>query len=125
MKNLIAVEFEKRSLDAFRENLKTAQLDDKVEILEGNFQNIQDFNFGNAELLILNPPRSGLGKFLSPLQHEKNRPQEVFLMSCFLESWQKDASFLKAHSYNLDRVVIFDQFPQTQHFEILSFWKLG
>ncbi len=124
VQRLIAVEFEARSLQAFRENLKNAQLDQRVEIQEGNFQNIQDFDFRNAELLILNPPRSGLGKFLLPLQYEKNRPEQIFLMSCFLESWHKDASFLKEHSYNLERLVIFDQFPQTQHFEILSFWKL-
>ncbi len=121
---LIAVEYEARSLQAFRENLKYAGFGDKVEIHEGNFQNIQDFDFRNAELLILNPPRSGLGKFLWTLQNPKTRPQEVFLMSCFLESWQKDALFLKERSYNLERIIIFDQFPQTQHFEILSFWKL-
>ncbi len=118
-----ALEFDSLAVQALKENLKRSGQAKKVEVLTGDFQKKNDFHLDNADLLILNPPRSGLGKFLEPLVNGPTGPNEIFLMSCFLESWKKDAETLNKKGYLLQRVALFDQFPQTQHFEILSFWR--
>lgn len=120
----MTLEFDTQASVALKENLKHAGQCEKVEIQVDDFQRRQSFNWQDCDFLILNPPRSGVGNFLETLTRaDSNRPREVFLMSCFLDSWQRDAGTLNKNGYFLERVAIFDQFPQTQHFEILSFWR--
>lgn len=121
--SLQILEFDSLAVQALKENLKRTGQSEKVEVLEGDFQKKKSLALKGSDLLILNPPRSGLGHFLNPLVDADEGPLEVFLMSCFLESWKKDAETLNKNGYRLYRVAIFDQFPQTQHFEILSFWQ--
>lgn len=122
--HLKVFEFDENALHAFSENLKNHQLSDRVQIHSGDFQRQVSINNSAAELLILNPPRSGLGHFLNSIMGFDKMPQSIFLMSCFLDSWQKDSQYLIDKNYKLDKVILLDQFPQTKHFEILSFWQL-
>jgi len=122
-KELVAVENDPGAVEALKENFERAGQSHKTEIQKKDFQKVDDFDFKNCDFLILNPPRSGVGHFLTPLIEGSQRPKNLFLMSCFLESWEKDSKTLLQSQYQLKRIMIFDQFPQTRHFEILSFWE--
>ncbi len=123
-KHFCAVDFDEQVGTALRENFKRTGQEEKTEVAIKDFQRVANYDFSDCDFLILNPPRSGLGDFLKPLSRSLNGPKDIFLMSCFLESWQKDVILLKEKGYSLERIALFDQFPQTKHFEILSFWKL-
>ena len=72
----------------------------------------------NADLL-LDPPRSGAGAnlrgWLKTIQ-----PTRVVYVSCHPVSFAEDAAVLKAQGYHLERVGIFDMFPNTAHVETLG-----
>lgn len=67
------------------------------------------------DLLLVNPPRRGLGAavdFLVP-------PKSVIYSSCSLESLVEDLRKISGH-YRIAKAQIFDMFPHTEHFEILT-----
>jgi len=76
-----------------------------------------------TDLILANPPRSGLHRFLHDLEATK-QPQHFIYMSCFPESFIDDAEILKKMNYQLKTIQIIDQFPQTNHYELISSWSL-
>lgn len=69
----------------------------------------------NADLILINPPRRGLGHTVHLLNEA--RPQHIIYSSCDYESLAKDLSLL--NGYTIKKVKLFDMFPQTKHFETL------
>lgn len=78
-----------------------------------------------SELLLVDPPRSGLGTMLEPLQNGEasSWPQAILYVSCHPDSWKKDAMILHSSGYQLVELCGVDQFPQTNHLEIVSLFK--
>jgi 23S rRNA (uracil747-C5)-methyltransferase len=77
--------------------------------------------FANAasegpELLVVNPPRRGLGAGLCE-QIESLKPQFLLYSSCNPESMQQD--LLRLSQYQLRKAQLFDMFPHTAHAEAL------
>lgn len=72
------------------------------------------------DLLIVNPPRRGLGQELCEWI-EGCAAQHIIYSSCNAVSLGRDLAALK--SYALDRVQLFDMFPHTRHFETLVFLR--
>lgn len=69
--------------------------------------------------LLLDPPRSGAGANL-PAWLETLRPRKVVYVSCHPGSFASDAAVLQQQGYVLERVGIFDMFPNTAHVETLG-----
>ncbi|NPB04810.1 MAG: class I SAM-dependent RNA methyltransferase, partial [Aquificae bacterium] len=63
------------------------------------------------DLLVVDPPRGGLGK---PLVEEilKKRPKEIIYVSCNLSSLERDLKLLR-EAYEVVRTAMVDQFPNT------------
>jgi 23S rRNA (uracil1939-C5)-methyltransferase len=126
---IVACDWSGTALHALKRTLfEHAELKDRIEIREGDFIRQTVSLNQHPELLILNPARSGVGNFLSLLPDEKTpsksvKVPEIFYMSCYLESFLKDALALKEKMYQPRKLIIFDQFPHTPHFEILSLWS--
>ena len=101
------------------ENLKG-----KVQIFSGNFQveRKQPVDFGGADLAFVDPPRSGLMKFLDPLAALplEYRPRNFVYVSCYPESFVSDTRRLIDLGYRPQSVAIVDQFPQSRHYEIVA-----
>ncbi len=93
----------------------------KIEFHLGDFRHRGLSSIDEYDFFILNPARSGLGKFL--MGAEQLPAKEIFYMSCYLESFVQDAQVVAQKGYELLDLRIFDQFPHTPHFEILSRWK--
>ncbi len=126
-----AVELEPLAAMALEANKAQVKLEgcdfsDSIHVITGDFQKNHKLDFAQYQGVLVNPPRSGLKDFLTPLMAiDKNqRPKDFVYMSCFLDSFSLDAKKLIEMGYQLLEISIVDQFPMTEHFEILSRWRL-
>ncbi|MCS2150339.1 23S rRNA (uracil(747)-C(5))-methyltransferase RlmC [Scandinavium manionii] len=69
------------------------------------------------ELVLVNPPRRGIGKALCDYLSDM-APPFIIYSSCNAQSMAKDFSYLPA--YRVSRVQLFDMFPHTAHYEVLT-----
>lgn len=74
----------------------------------------------NPELILVNPPRRGLGESVEILN--KVKPKLIIYSSCNYQTLAKDIALLGA--YKVERVKMFDMFPHTKHFETLVLLRL-
>ena len=88
------------------------------ELFEGRIFNrmkgvdINDFNFSH---ILVDPPRAGLdSNVINLINNFKN----VIYISCNYETYIRDIDSLK--DYKIQNIEIFDQFPNTNHLEIVS-----
>jgi len=70
-----------------------------------------------AELVIVNPPRRGLGVELAEWLQARG-PQHVIYSSCNPESLARDLAAMP--EYRLRRARVLDMFPQSPHFEVIT-----
>lgn len=98
---------------------------DQVEVHRGDFQKKLLLDFSQFDLILANPPRSGLKNFLDPLSRlqKEQRPEVFVYMSCFPESMMTDLQVLVQQGYQIEELKIVDQFPQTKHYEVLAFLR--
>jgi 23S rRNA (uracil747-C5)-methyltransferase len=69
------------------------------------------------ELVIVNPPRRGLGGQLADWLQQRG-PRHVIYSSCNAESLARDLAAMPA--YRLRRARVLDMFPQSTHFEVIT-----
>ena len=73
---------------------------------------ITEFDFSHV---LVDPPRSGLDlNTVNILNNFKN----VIYISCNQNTYMRDMNLLKSH--NIEKIELFDQFPNTKHLEIVS-----
>ena len=90
-----------------------------------NFQSLDAANFAlnqvdKPDLVIVNPPRRGIGKALSEYLNEM-QPHFILYSSCNAETMSKDLQSLT--HYQLGKIQLFDMFPHTSHYEVLVLLK--
>lgn len=123
-----AYEIDALALTGLRRSLEAFPMRARIEIHEGNFQidrkNKPDFS--GIDLVMVDPPRSGLMKFLDPIEAtaKSHRPPHFIYVSCFAESFAIDHHRLRKMGYEVDRISIVDQFPQSRHNEIVASFTL-
>ena len=78
----------------------------------------------DAQLLLLDPPRSGAGPNLGRWLAAPNL-ERVAYVSCNPHSFAADARRFVEHGYALREVGIYDMFPQTAHVETLGVFVRG
>lgn len=69
------------------------------------------------ELVLVNPPRRGIGKPLCDYLTQM-APQFIIYSSCNAQTMAKDISTLSR--YRIARIQLFDMFPHTAHYEVLT-----
>ncbi|WP_392560092.1 23S rRNA (uracil(747)-C(5))-methyltransferase RlmC [Orbus mooreae] len=72
------------------------------------------------ELVLVNPPRRGLGSELA-IYLQQMSPNYILYSSCNLHSLATDLTYFT--NYTIERVQLFDMFPHTEHMEILVLLK--
>jgi len=80
----------------------------------------EDADHLKPDVLLVNPPRRGLGASLTAIQKIKS-PYFIY-SSCNAETLSKDLAQLKDH-YRVVKYQLFDMFPHTDHFETLVLLK--
>ncbi|WP_029858229.1 23S rRNA (uracil(747)-C(5))-methyltransferase RlmC, partial [Yersinia pestis] len=73
------------------------------------------------ELVLVNPPRRGIGRELCDYLSQM-APKFILYSSCNAETMAKDISLLAG--YHIERVQLFDMFPHTSHYEVLTLLTL-
>lgn len=92
--------------------------DEVTELLEGrifrrmNGLDINNFIFSH---ILVDPPRSGLTQNVINIL---NRFDKVIYVSCNMETYIRDIKLLDG--FTISDIEIFDQFPNTNHLEIVS-----
>lgn len=120
-------EIDALALQGLERSLDAAGLKDRVQIHRGDFQNRrrEPIDFTQANLVLADPPRSGLRSFLDTLDTIPNadRPQHFIYVSCFAESFVADSIRLMNFGYQPESMTIVDQFPQSRHYEIVAHFE--
>ncbi|OOH87936.1 23S rRNA (uracil(747)-C(5))-methyltransferase [Pasteurellaceae bacterium 15-036681] len=70
------------------------------------------------DLVVVNPPRRGIGKELAEFLNTLSSPYLIY-SSCNAQTMAKD--FESLTNYKLLKVQLFDMFPHTSHYETLTF----
>lgn len=99
----------------------------RMEFKVGNFHKAVSVDFFTGiDTILVNPPRSGIGDFLSQLSQMpfSLRPTNLLYLSCFLESMKLDSQALEQLGYKLKEFHLVDQFPQSHHFESFAVYTL-
>lgn len=86
------------------------------------FQALDSTQFATAQgdvpqLVLVNPPRRGIGKPLCDYLSQM-APQFIIYSSCNAQTMAKDFAHLTG--YRVERVQLFDMFPHTAHYEVLT-----
>jgi 23S rRNA (uracil-5-)-methyltransferase RumB len=86
------------------------------------FQALDSTQFATAQgdvpqLVLVNPPRRGIGKPLCDYLSQM-APQFIIYSSCNAQTMAKDFTHLSG--YRVERVQLFDMFPHTAHYEVLT-----
>ncbi|MEX3018710.1 23S rRNA (uracil(747)-C(5))-methyltransferase RlmC [Kluyvera sp. STS39-E] len=87
-----------------------------------HFQALDSTQFATAQgevpqLVLVNPPRRGIGKALCDYLSQM-APQYIVYSSCNAQTMAKDFAHLSG--YRVERVQLFDMFPHTAHYEVLT-----
>ncbi|CNK59502.1 23S rRNA (uracil(747)-C(5))-methyltransferase RlmC [Yersinia alsatica] len=99
---------------------------DQLGLKNVNFAALDSTRFASAEaqvpqLVLVNPPRRGIGselcRYLSQMA-----PKFILYSSCNAETMAKDIGQLA--DYRIERVQLFDMFPHTSHYEVLTLLTL-
>ena len=69
------------------------------------------------DVVVVNPPRRGIGRDLSA-GLEASRVRHVVYSSCTVQSLRRDVAAMP--SLRPRRAQVFDMFPQTGHYEVLT-----
>lgn len=109
----------RRGLDELA--LQGVDLRSRVRIEEGDFLGRSSEVLGDADLLLANPPRAGLGKLLDSIEGAASLAT-ILYMSCHPSGLAADAARLQQMGFEMSDCLLLDQFPQTRHLEILSVW---
>ncbi|MDT8701755.1 23S rRNA (uracil(747)-C(5))-methyltransferase RlmC [Kluyvera ascorbata] len=87
-----------------------------------HFQALDSTQFATAQadipqLVLVNPPRRGIGKTLCDYLSEMS-PEFIIYSSCNAQTMAKD--FVHLAGYRVEKVQLFDMFPHTAHYEVLT-----
>lgn len=85
---------------------------------EGGDVKQADFGRG-ADLISVDPPRSGLGREVRDLIHASDAGRLVYV-SCDVATWARDVADFSSRGWQLELVEPFDFQPHTHHVELLS-----
>lgn len=89
------------------------------------FQALDSTNFATSrqdipDLVLVNPPRRGIGKNLCNYLSDMH-PEYILYSSCNAQTMAQDFELLSG--YEVCKVQLFDMFPHTAHYEVLSLLK--
>ncbi len=125
--SVLACEIDALSLQGLEKTLEylpssLASKTSNLKIHRGDFQKKLSQDFSKFDLVLANPPRSGLKGFLDSIGNLQSteRPDFFIYMSCYPESMVQDLTRLQSWGYEVKEMCVMDQFPQTLHYEVLT-----
>ena len=80
--------------------------------------------FSTADVVILDPPRTGAGKDVVASLAEL-APRRIVYVACDPAALARDTSYLREVGYHLEAMRAFDLFPMTHHIECIAIFTLS
>src|SRR6266478_1792143 len=77
----------------------------------------------HPNVVVLDPPRSGCGEHTAD-QIALLRPDRIVYVSCNPATFAREAATFRAKGYELRRVALIDQFPNTFHIELVASFEV-
>ena len=119
VKRLVGIEVSPSACEDFSTNLDEF---DHVELYEAPVEDVLGSVKFNADVIILDPPRAGLGaKTVEGILAQG--AAHLAYVSCDPATLARDGRQLAAGGYSLSSLALFDMFPQTYHIESISMWE--
>ncbi|MBP9837083.1 MAG: class I SAM-dependent RNA methyltransferase [Proteobacteria bacterium] len=116
-----AVECDKRLVNLGKENISRYNLQKNLTYVESSVEKFlaaRDKKSPKIELIVADPPRSGLGSMVESI----NFANKLILVSCHQPSFIRDSKNLLEQGWKLNKIIPFDMFAQTSYLEILSYF---
>jgi len=94
----------------------------RLGLKQVEFQALDSTGFATAkesipDLVLVNPPRRGIGQALCDYL-SRMAPRTILYSSCNAQTMAKDLAAMP--DYRVERVQLFDMFPHTAHYEVLT-----
>lgn len=120
--SVIACESDSLANQCLQKSLLGSALQSRISIVEGNHHLRNLLEFRKTDLILVDPPRSGLMKFLDPLLEmpEGELPPYIIYVSCYPESFAQDAAKMQQKGYKIREIHLVDQFSSSQHTEFIT-----
>ncbi len=116
---VVGVEAHAKSAADLAASARANALENVRPVAETAFDFLRRFAQTGPDLVVLDPPRAGVGastlKFLAAC-----RPKRIHYLSCSPPTLARDLGYLIARGYRLNSIELFDFFPQTYHIESLA-----
>lgn len=115
-RKLYLIENDPRNLSALEKNLQIMDLLPRTQIL----RSANEYGIlpkGQKNLIFVNPPKSGVGVLFD----QDLSGDHLIYVSCYIDSMKKDIDKLIAQGFKIKKSILFDQFPQSNHFETLTY----
>ncbi len=120
VKKVLGIELNPYAVFDARQNLDINQIKN-MEVLQGDVGKVLLELSETPDLIIIDPPRSGLEERAIKLLL-RLKPSQILYVSCNPKTQARDIELLKG--YRLQKVQPVDQFPQTPHLENISYLTL-
>lgn len=122
VKHVVSVEMGKEAVLDARENIERLELEN-IEVYSDDVSNFLSSYGSNysPDVVVIDPPRVGIGKVAIDFI-ETVKPKKIAYLSCNPSSQKEDIEQL--HSYRIESITPFDQFPHTPHVENLVILSL-
>jgi 23S rRNA (uracil1939-C5)-methyltransferase len=111
------IELDAQAVDAARETAESAGIRNVGFVSARAERAIPQL--GSLDLVIVDPPRSGLGDTVVNALAARQAPLLIYV-SCAPSSLARDVAALEAHDYRVESLELFDFYPQTYHVESLA-----
>jgi tRNA/tmRNA/rRNA uracil-C5-methylase (TrmA/RlmC/RlmD family) len=111
---VVSVEIDREAVAQLRRAAERAEL--PLRALAGDAGELPRDELGEADIVVVNPPRKGLSEGARALLVELAAPT-IMYVSCGPESLGRDLGALAAHGYEPDRIEPFDLMPGTAQVE--------
>lgn len=118
VERLIAIESSESAGEDFSTNLDEFE---NVELYQGKVEKILPFLDIEPDIVLADPPRTGIKKAVLANMIEKN-PGLIIYISCDPATLARDCRILIDGGYSPEKFIPLDFFSQTFHIETVSFW---
>ena len=74
------------------------------------------------DVIIFDPPRAGAKELCCSIAKSENQPEHIIAISCNPQTFVNDAETLISGGYKLEEITMVDQFPYSNHSELVAFF---
>jgi len=118
--DIIVSSIENAEQNAIINNIENVEFN--VANLDTYFNNNKSSRYPNPNVVIVDPPRSGMHKKMTQYL-PKLKPETIIYVSCNPSTQARDTKILQSNGYDLRKLTVVDMFPHTPHIETVGIFK--